>query len=239
MLSTDGDARPLLILLPGLDGTGKRFADFIDVLKPGIDTRIVSYPTDLPLGYEELERRVRDGLPGDRAFVLLGESFSGPIAIRIAARPPPGLKGVILCATFARNPFPWLRWARPLVQFVPIKSLPRWLRAPLLWGTPQRARTPANSERAIAAVADSVVRRRVAELLACNVSTEVRSIALPMLVLHGRADRVVSLSAARRIHASARAAELIDIDGPHLLLQARAAECAGPVREFVRRCMIA
>jgi pimeloyl-ACP methyl ester carboxylesterase len=230
--------RPLLILLPGLDGTGKRFADFIRVLMPGIDTQIVSYPTDLPLGYAELERRVCDELPGDRSFVLLGESFSGPIAIRIAVAPPPGLKGVILCATFAQNPFPWLRWARPLLQFVPIKSLPRWLRAPLLWGTPQRARAPANSERAVAAVADPVVRRRVAELLACNVSADVKRIELPMMILHGRADRLVSLRAARRIQANARAAELVEIDGPHLLLQSRATECAGPVSEFVRRCVI-
>ena len=195
--------RPLLILLPGLDGTGKRFADFIRVLMPGIDTQIVSYPTDLPLGYAELERRVCDELPGDRSFVLLGESFSGPIAIRIAVAPPPGLKGVIL-----------------------------------LWGTPQRARAPANSERAVAAVADPVVRRRVAELLACNVSADVKRIELPMMILHGRADRLVSLRAARRIQANARAAELVEIDGPHLLLQSRATECAGPVSEFVRRCVI-
>ena len=65
--------------------------------------------------------------------VLLAESFSGPIAIRVAADPPPGLAGVILCGTFAKNPFPWLRPVRALAVRVPFKSLPRWLRAPLLW----------------------------------------------------------------------------------------------------------
>jgi len=107
--------RPMLVMLPGLDGTGKRLVDFANMLLPRLDTTIVSYATQLPQGYDELVRVVRSLLPTDRRFVLLGESFSGPIAIRIAANPPRGLVGVILCASFARNPFPWLTWARPLV----------------------------------------------------------------------------------------------------------------------------
>jgi len=228
--------RPMLVMLPGLDGTGKRLVDFANTLLPRLDTTIVSYATQLPQGYDELVRVVRSLLPTDRRFVLLGESFSGPIAIRIAANPPRGLVGVILCASFARNPFPWLTWARPLVQFLPIKLLPRWLRAPLLWGSLRRTRAPANSERAMALVADSVLRRRVAELLSCDATSAVRRIALPMLILHGRTDRLISRRAARWIQTNARTAQLTEIDGPHLLLQSRAAQCAGPVVEFVSRC---
>ena len=89
------------MLLPGLDGTGKLFANFLAVLPPTIEARVIDYPTDEPLTYEQLELRVRAALPSDRPFVLLGESFGGPIAIRIAASPPPGLAGLILCGTFA------------------------------------------------------------------------------------------------------------------------------------------
>ena len=32
-------------------------------------------------------------------FVVVGESFSGPLALLLAARSPPGLRGVVLCAT--------------------------------------------------------------------------------------------------------------------------------------------
>ncbi|HMA00429.1 MAG TPA: hypothetical protein VKP66_20995 [Steroidobacteraceae bacterium] len=82
---------PLLLLLPGLDGTGKLFAAFLRALGPGVESRVVEYSPDEPLGYEELELRVRAALPRDRPYVLLGESFSGPIAMRIAASAPAGL----------------------------------------------------------------------------------------------------------------------------------------------------
>jgi hypothetical protein len=37
-------------------------------------------------------------------FVLLAESFSTPVAIRVAAENPTNLKGLILCAGFATSP---------------------------------------------------------------------------------------------------------------------------------------
>jgi len=102
----------MLVLLPGLDGTGKLLTTFVQALAQVLcapwETQVIAYPKDEPLGYDELERRVRGALPDDRPFVLLAESFSGPIAIRIAASPARAMRGVILCGTFARNPYPLL-----------------------------------------------------------------------------------------------------------------------------------
>jgi pimeloyl-[acyl-carrier protein] methyl ester esterase len=109
-----------LVILPGLDGTGARFADFISAIAPAVDARVIPFPTDEPLGYAQLETLVRRALPSDRRFVLLAESFSGPLAIRIGADPPRGLAGVILCGTFAKNPYPWLRLMRPLAVRLPV-----------------------------------------------------------------------------------------------------------------------
>src|ERR1700730_8223328 len=114
MMRMTGTPRlPLLVLLPGLDGTGKLFVDFIRALGGGAECRVIGYSPDEPLGYEELEARVRAALPGDRPYLLLGESFSGPIAMRIAANAPARLVGVILCGTFASNTYPWLAWVGP------------------------------------------------------------------------------------------------------------------------------
>ena len=33
---------PLLVLLPGLDGTGKLFADFVRALGAGVESRVVA-----------------------------------------------------------------------------------------------------------------------------------------------------------------------------------------------------
>src|ERR1700728_5055609 len=167
---THASVLPTLVLLPGLDGTGKLFSEFVKSLGSSVDSRIVAYPKDRALGYGELEALVLGALPRDRRFILLGESFSGPLAIRIAARSPAGLVALVLCATFAKNPFPWLGWARPLAAYLPLKSLPRWVRAPLMWGSADPQRAPAQMERAMAGVSPTVIRRRIAALLAADES---------------------------------------------------------------------
>ena len=229
----DAASTPTLVLLPGLDGTGKLFANFLKALDPSLGTQVVRYPPEVPLGYDELEALVRAALPR-RPFVLLGESFSGPLAIRIAARPPPGLQALVLCVTFAGNPFPKLAWARPLAVFLPLKSLPRWMRAPLMWGSASPSKAPRQAERAMAGVATAVVRRRIAELLAVDETAALGCISLPTLVLCAARDRVVSKAATMRIMRGIRHARQVEIDGPHLLLQTCPQECAAAVVGFVR-----
>jgi pimeloyl-ACP methyl ester carboxylesterase len=230
------DARsPVLVLLPGLDGTGKLFAEFLKLIQSRVDTLVIVYPNDTPMSYDELETLIRAALPADRPFILLGESFSGPLAIRIAARQPAWLAGLILCVTFASNPYPWAgAWARPLAAYLPLKSLPRWIRAPLMWGSASPNRAPRQSERAMAQVSAAVIRHRIAALLAVDEISSLAKISVPALVLCATRDRVVSEAATRRIMRGIAHAQRVDIEGPHLLLQTCAAPCAAAVLSFMR-----
>jgi pimeloyl-ACP methyl ester carboxylesterase len=225
---------PSLLLLPGLDGTGKLFAQFVKALGLAIDSQIVKYPVDQRLGYGELEQLVRAELPAERRYVLLGESFSGPIAIRIGADPPPGLIGIILCVTFAKNPYPLLGWARPFAAHLPVKSLPRWVRAPFMWGAADPNRAPAKVDRATAAVDDAVLRHRIAALLAVDETAALARIQLPILVLRATGDHVIPYAAARHMLRTQPRAQHIEIDGPHLLLQTRPDECRAAVTRFMQ-----
>lgn len=225
---------PTLVLLPGLDGTGKLFHEFVKSLGSSVDSLIVAYPKDRSLGYDELEALVLSALPRDRRFILLGESFSGPIAIRIAARSPAALVALILCASFAKNPFPWLGWARPLAAYLPVKGLPRWIRAPLMWGSASPQRAPAQMERAMAGVAPDVIRRRIGALLAVDETPALARLRLPILVLEAAHDRVIPPAASRWILRVQPGAESAQIHGPHLLLQTRPAECAAAVLRFIK-----
>ena len=224
---------PVLVLMPGLDGTGKLFAEFVRVLSPTVECVVVSYPKDQPMGYDELEGLLVSALPKDRPFVLLGESFSGPLAIRVAARAPVGLMGLILCVTFAKNPYPSLGWARRLAAYLPVKGLPRWVRAPLMWGSVSPSSAPSQVERAMSGVSAAVVRKRISELLAVDETAALRQIPTPILVLRAVGDRVVSKRATQVILKNSPEAKLVEIDGPHLLLQTRAAECAAVVVSFL------
>jgi|ERR1700722_955880 pimeloyl-[acyl-carrier protein] methyl ester esterase len=235
----DATLTPTLVLLPGLDGTGKLFAEFLKALDLGSRAHVVPYPPDIPLGYDELEPIVRAALPTRSPFVLLGESFSGPLAIRIAARPPPGLAALVLCVTFASNPYPHLGWARRLAPFLPLKSLPRWLRAPLMWGSASPSKAPRQSQRAMAGVAAGVIRRRIAALLAVDETAALARITVPTLVLCALGDRVVSQAATARIMRGIRHGQRVDMEGPHLLLQTCPHECAAAVLKFIREVQTA
>jgi hypothetical protein len=46
------------LLLPGMDGTGELFASLTRQLEPALNARVVSYPVDIPLAYEELLQRI-------------------------------------------------------------------------------------------------------------------------------------------------------------------------------------
>jgi pimeloyl-[acyl-carrier protein] methyl ester esterase len=224
---------PALVLLPGLDGTGFLFEPFVEALKPNIEPQIVTYPADRPLGYAELELLVRAALPTDRRFVVLGESFAGPIAIRIAADPPPGLAGLVLCVTFASNPYPLLAWARPLAAGLPVKALPLWIRAPFMLGAWSANRPPPEVERANAAVSEAVVRHRIAAVLAVDETRALARVRLPTLVLRASEDHVVPRSASERILRALPAAALVEIEGPHLLLLTRPVESATVMARFL------
>jgi len=230
---SDDRAPPALVLLPGLDGTGILFRPFVETLGASIDTQIVTYPAHQPLGYTELEALVRKALPGDRRFVVLGESFSGPIAIRLGADPPQALVGIVLCVTFARNPYPLLGWVAPWVGGVPVKSMPSWARAPFMWGAWTTERARRESALATAAVSEAVLRHRIAAVLTVDEVQALTRIGVPTLVLRASRDHVVPRAATELMIRALPAAELVEIEGPHLLLQSCPSECATVVKRFM------
>jgi pimeloyl-ACP methyl ester carboxylesterase len=84
-----------LVLLPGMDGTGDLFAPFIEALGDDIKVDVVRYPHEGGQSYAEFTARVLPSLPSE-PYVLLAESFSGPIALAVAATAPQNLCGLIL-----------------------------------------------------------------------------------------------------------------------------------------------
>src|SRR5712672_862384 len=104
--------RPKLVLLPGMDGTGKLFRGLLEVVSGNWPHRVVTYPTDRVMEYGEILELVERELAGEREMVLVAESYSGPIALRFAAAHPGRVAAVVLCASFVCSPLPrWLRWA--------------------------------------------------------------------------------------------------------------------------------
>jgi len=208
-----------LVLLPGLDGTGHLFQAFIAALGPQVRTVVVCYPPDQALDYTGLEAIARTFLPANEPYHLLAESFSGPIGISIAASAPPGLRGLILSCTFARNPLPWLAFARPLIGLAPIRSLPMAVLSHFLLGRFDTTTQCAALKQALGGVSPRALRARAKAALSANVSADLEKVHVPILYLRASEDKLIPAACARLISSLAPAAKIETIQAPHFLLQ--------------------
>jgi pimeloyl-ACP methyl ester carboxylesterase len=222
-----------LVLLPGMDGTGELFAPFLAKLGPEFSVKVVRYPTNEPLGYAELEAVVRSELPPEGPFVILGESFSGPIAVSLAASGLPRLKGLVLCCTFVRNPRPIFGGLRSLLAVVPVTAVPGALLSWLLMGRFSSAALRSAFAKAVAQVSSSVLRARLRSVLAVDVSAHLRGATIPTLYLRASRDRVVPAGAARLVSRLKPDTCIAEVEAPHFLLQAAPSEAARLVRAFL------
>ncbi len=112
-----------LVLLPGLDGTGLLFSYFLEQFLDRSHIIVINYPRDRLLDYDQLTEIVRGQLPTSTHFILIAESFAGPIAARLIEYPQ--LSGIIFCASFLTSPQPLL------LEFVGQMPLPLLLRFPI------------------------------------------------------------------------------------------------------------
>lgn len=224
-----------LVLLPGMDGTGKLFAQLLQQLPPHIAPEVISYPTSDKLSYQDLTGLVREQVPQRQPYLLLGESFSGPIAISLAASAGTQLKGVILSCTFARNPRQFLSKFGVLVPSVSIQSWSMPLLNQLLMGSFDDPIISNQLFEAITQVSPEVMRYRLDEVMHVDETQALKNIAQPILYLQGKSDYLVPATAAQDILKIAKNAQLIALDAPHLLLQVAAKEAAQHIMQFVEK----
>ncbi len=222
-----------LVLLPGLDGTGLLFKEFVVSLGSDINVIVATYPPDTVLDYSELESVARSFLPHDQPYFLLAESFSGPIAISIAASSPPGLLGIVLSCSFARNPLPLLGVFRPVLGVTPVAALPMAMLSFFVLG---RFATPllrGDLAKSLSLVSIEVLRARAGAALSVNVLSALSHIGVPVLYLRASEDRIVSRSSSELIVSLALHTKVVEFPAPHFLLQVLPSETAAAVAEFM------
>ena len=225
-----------LVLLPGLDGTGRLFADLVAAMTDGVEVDVVRYPDNLSC-LADIYDLVRSRLPQSEPFVLLAESFSTPIAIQFAASKPPNLKGMILCAGFASSPVSG--WRRvicsalaPILAGIP---LPNFVAGLLLVGPNAPSRLVALVKVAIASIPSKTLAARVRAVLACDVRAELDQVAVPVLYLEATQDRLVHAPCLEEIRRMRPQTEVATVAGPHLILQREPKKAAGVIMRFIQQ----
>ena len=225
-----------LLLLPGLDGTGQLFRWLIERLPPSLQSTVVSYPSDLS-SYSDLLPLVRSALPLGEPYVIVAESYSGPLAVSVASEKPRGLTGLVLVASFARSPWPrWISAFGRLVSAPLLRLLPASLVARALLGSASTS-FAREVRDAISGNSPAVLAGRLRGVLTVDVTGKLSQIEVPLLYLVARKDAFVTGSAARLIQRYARRIRVVTVEAPHLLLQVAPAEAAREISEFAARAV--
>lgn len=219
-----------IVLLPGLDGTGFLFRPLINVLPVYIKPIVVNYPTDKKLGYEDLLPIVIDVLPKNEPFILLGESFSGPLSILVAATQPQGLIGIILCASFITCPQHLIpKWFEKFIFSILFRTSSIIVKVSSFfdWNYSEEFKL------AISKVKPEVFAHRVKEVIKVNVVAELVTCRLPILYLQGKNDFLVPSSNFDKIKKIKPDIQFAQLETSHMVLQSKPYEAARLINKFI------
>jgi pimeloyl-ACP methyl ester carboxylesterase len=213
---------PHLVLLPG-----DLFGPFISSAPRGYSLLPLRLPSDGSQTYETLARWVLSRLL-PFPVVLLAESFSGQLGVRVAHQAQ-NVIALVLCATFIAPPLP-----RVLAKLAPIAlrvSPPVELLRFMMTGGDHDAAIALQA--AIRASAPAVVVARAAEALSADSSEFLAELRKPVLCLRSLKDRLVPWTSAERLRSLNPAVRIVDVESPHLLLQTRPAAAWRFIAQFV------
>lgn len=227
-------ALPLFVLLPGFDGSGQLFEPLLAQEHLPFDPSVVALPADAPRGYDELLAWLEPRLPTE-PFGLLAESFSGPLAIRLAARHAERVTHLVLAATFLRSPLrswlaPFAALARPALFSRPPPAI--GVRT-LLAGWDAPSDLVGAIRGAMTILPRNVAAARARAALAADETAAFASVNVPTLWIQGREDHLLRPDHLDDVRAARADARIAPILGPHTILQRRPQQCVAAIGRFI------
>jgi surfactin synthase thioesterase subunit len=213
-----------LILLSGLDGTGRLFQPFIEALPSNIEAVVISYPTDKNLAYEALTQYVLKKLPKDEPYFILAESFSGYIAYSIGLTAPKGLQSIIFVATFLENPRPILSYFKNVIplEFLLSLPMPSWVAKKLLLGHNIKKPMLQNLLATLSSLSGSLLAFRIREIT--KLKKAEKELLLPCCYIQAKNDKLVPSSALKVFRKQIPNLTVKSLKGSHLIVQSQVSD---------------
>jgi alpha-beta hydrolase superfamily lysophospholipase len=219
-----------LVLLPGMDGTGELFEEFLSNFDG--DYIVIPLPQSGSQDHVFLANIIKEQLPTED-FVLLAESFAGGIIPELLRQNNPHLKGVIFIASFLSSPNQLLL---SIAKFLPIKSLAS---APLstifhkflLLGQGASKELLSKFITVTKSIPDLVLKNRLEVMSQQRLPITTSDI--PSIYIKALSDRLITSQKGREFTKVFSNIKYIEIEGPHFILQAQPKESARLVTEAI------
>lgn len=214
--------QPLLVYLPGMDGSGRLFDNQVPALHGQVEVRCVALPRDDRSSWTQLADQTIEritSVAAGRPVYLCGESFGACLALQVVAQAPRLAHWLILvnpASAFQR--LPWLHWLGQITPWVPSQVFP-WSSLgslPMLANLGRIAPTQREQLlQAVQAVPQTTVAWRMGLLAQfCPDALNLAPWTGPTLILASLADRLLpSLEEAQRLLAVLPQAQIYPL--PH------------------------
>lgn len=226
-------AQKYLVVLPSFDGTGELLAPFCAALGGNLETSIVRFPKNKPFVYRQLFPFIREVLPWGKPYSLLADSFSGHLALLFAEEQPQDLENIILCSSFISSSAGQPAWWNKMVWKDPFKApfSEETLRKYFLGETCPPALL-AETKRVFDSVPPEILDFRWNMALSTQTWPQLARCRKPILYLSGSQDALADPAAAQQIQLHNPTVEILQMNGPHSLLQCCPREAAAYIDAF-------
>ena len=222
-----------IILMPGLNGTEGLFKPFINKKPDYIEIVNVIYPTHEEMSYSELTQYVLKKLESIRDdFILVGESFSGPLALFVAQKNPKGLKGIVLVSTFISPPnlkigkyLPWVlgfKLTKPLYKIRSVLSKSKnmfFIEA---------------ISKELQKVSPHVLANRIKSVYSVNAHKALLQCHVPMVYFRGKYDIVVPKKNLVQMLMVRKDISVVEFPTQHFLLQSTPIKAWDAINSFMK-----
>ena len=220
-----------VVLLPGLHGSVALFDSFIALAPTWARCRPITLPVNGDQSFEALAIVLEQAVRGMEGFVLFAESFSAPIAAKIAHRLGEKVAMLVLC-----NPLVEVSAAVApslLSRLLRFRTISTWLTATALTGS--QLQLAKSVMREIHALPPRVLEQRLAVACAARRSELLPYLAAPLLLITSTSDRLIDADVAESVVREVPFAISRKIRAPHLAAQTAPSEIWAIIsEEFVR-----
>ena len=216
-----------VLVFPGLDGSVELLRDFVAASPPGFSVQTLTLPDAESYSTlaDKFDNVVRDAGP----CILIGESFSGPLAILLAERHPSIIQHLILVASFATSPISSIAMFAPWSLLFRL-PLPRSV-SRLLIGNHDHLLTTLRT--AIGAQSAKTKAKRITMVATVDVVTSLLQIDCPITYLAPTQDRLIHKRHGLSISKTNSRSGIRHIDGPHLILQTCPKKCWDEIKAAI------
>ncbi len=226
-----------LVLIPGMDGTGMLFGQLIEHLHD-IDAEVIPLPASQDQSYANLTKNILPKLPKS-GYILLAESFSGPIAEQILSKEDHNVKAVIFAASFLSQPNTMLL---NLAKHLPLHFCTKipgstYLIKKFLLDSSATKKQVQEFEKLIDTLPEQLLKYRLKEMGKLG-KKRIKSLSrfnIPALYLQPDSDYLVNKNKPIEFKNAFQDLAIKRLSGTHFILQSNPKQSAAFIKEFYNR----